>query len=368
MDGEVVYLYSYDVAREIDLKRAEASLRREEGAGFLEVDTGKAAPREVPYHRPLLLKLPPIQLATARGTLELRVELKAFSVGVLSLSFHRPFEGATLEDLVRAHRVETTAKQSLDALAEETVERALERIGPFLVSPARAAGRPEAYTVFCVTRTDGAAPDAAIWLAERRREVAALLTEEEDPGRLSERKIEEVLETRFSYYADDLAVIDWDAAFVLEPDSSYQDVLFVIESVNVQLTELRFYDRVLDETLDRSYDDLTRYRRRPLARGLRRSLARLRELRSDLTLVYEEIHNVTKFFGDYHLARVYGGCVQRFHVAEWQESVERKLRTLDGLYYAIHEDVNTRKMLALETVIVILFVLDLAGLALQALR
>ena len=36
MDGEVVYLYSYDVAREIDLKRAEASLRKEE-AGFLEV-------------------------------------------------------------------------------------------------------------------------------------------------------------------------------------------------------------------------------------------------------------------------------------------------------------------------------------------
>jgi hypothetical protein len=367
MDGEVVYLYSYDVAREIDLKRAEASLRREE-AGFLEVVTGKTAPREVPYHRPLLLRLPPTQVATTRGVLELRVELKAFSVGVLSISFLRPFLGATLADLVAAHRVETTAGQSLDELAEETVERALERIGPFRVSPARAAGRPEAYTVFCVTRTDEPAPDAARWLAEKRREVAALLTEEEDPGRLSERKLEEVLATRFSYYADDLVVLDWDAALVLEPDGSYQDLLFVIESVNAQLTELRFYDRVLDETLDRSYDELARYRRRPLARGLRKALARLRELRSDLTLVYEEIHNVTKFFGDYHLARVYGGCVQRFHVSEWQETVERKLRTLDGLYYAVHEDVNTRKMLALETVIVILFVLDLAGLALQALR
>ena len=35
----------------------------------------------------------------------------------------------------------------------------------------------------------------------------------------------------------------------------------------------------------------------------------------DLTQVTDELSNITKFIGDWYLARIYMGCVARFHLS-----------------------------------------------------
>ena len=42
--------------------------------------------------------------------------------------------------------------------------------------------------------------------------------------------------------------------------------------------------------------------------------------------------NITKFFGDWHLARVYENVSARFHLADWHKTIDSKLKTLDDLY------------------------------------
>ena len=113
--------------------------------------------------------------------------------------------------------------------------------------------------------------------------------------------------------------------------------------------------RLLDRALERSYRDLRgrAYRKR------RETLVELRELRIDLARYADELSNTTKFFGDWHLARVYETIASRFHLVDWHRNVDEKLRTLDDLYQIMQHDQSNRWMLILESTIVLLFIIDL---------
>jgi hypothetical protein len=140
-------------------------------------------------------------------------------------------------------------------------------------------------------------------------------------------------------------------------------VLYVLELANLQLEEYRMMDQRLDRYLDRAYDDL---RKRPFGLlGVRTGfLDTLRLLRVDVAKLNDEVTHISKFFGDWYLARVYLGARERFHLGQWQQSVAGRLGQLDELYSVANADVNNRRMVWLETLIVILFLVDLLMIAL----
>ena len=85
----------------------------------------------------------------------------------------------------------------------------------------------------------------------------------------------------------------------------------------------------------------------------------LREIRIDLARLSDELSNITKFFGDWHLARIYQTISARFHLADWHRSIDEKLKVLDDLYQLLRHDQSNRWMLMLEAAIVLLFILDI---------
>jgi hypothetical protein len=95
-------------------------------------------------------------------------------------------------------------------------------------------------------------------------------------------------------------------------------------------------------------------------------LQELREIRIDLARFSDELMNITKFIGDWHLARVYEVISARFHLADWHRTLDEKLKTLDGLYEILKHDQNNRWMLWLEGTIVLLFIIDLIMLFMSA--
>ena len=144
----------------------------------------------------------------------------------------------------------------------------------------------------------------------------------------------------------------------MEEPVNVDETLYVLELANLQLAELEAYDRILDDALERSYRDLSdRTRRR--RNGVMREL---REIRIDLARLSDELQNISKFFGDWHLARIYQTISSRFHLPEWHRSIDEKLKTLDDLYQMINQDLTNRWMLILEFTIVLLFIIDLVVL------
>jgi hypothetical protein len=137
------------------------------------------------------------------------------------------------------------------------------------------------------------------------------------------------------------------------------EILYVLELANLQLGELEAYDRILDAALERSYRDLAQ---RPGGRG--EIMRELREIRLDLARLNDELSNITKFFGDWHVARIYENISARFHLGDWHRTIEEKLKTLDNLYQLLNVDRTNRWMLTLEVTVVLLFVIDLVLLVL----
>jgi hypothetical protein len=222
----------------------------------------------------------------------------------------------------------------------------------------------EAYTVFCLesplVSTTGEVIKAENWWHANRRAVASLLTQEPDLDHLSRQEAEESTGRFLSYYEHDLVVVDWDAALIIDEPQNFEETLYVLELANLQLAELEAYDRILDDALERAYRDLTGR----AIRGRRTVLRELREIRIDLARLSDELSNITKFFGDWHLARIYENISARFHLSDWHKTIDGKLQTLDNMYQLLNHDQTNRWMLILEITIVLLFVIDLLILVL----
>jgi hypothetical protein len=231
-----------------------------------------------------------------------------------------------------------------------------------LIRPQPQLPEEEAYTVFCIAapvlNAQNEPMNAEQWLHAHRRQIAALLTQEEEVERLSKQEAEESTARYLSYYEDDLVVLDWDAALLVDSPKDFDEALYIMELANLQLAELEAYDRLLDEALERSYRDLGEH---PL-RSRFNIMRQLREIRIDLARLNDELSNTTKFFGDWHLARIYEKIASRFHLGEWQRTIDGKLKTLNELYQILKQDQNNRVMVWLEIAIVVLFVIDLVVL------
>ena len=205
------------------------------------------------------------------------------------------------------------------------------------------------------TGADGKRIRAEDWFLHHRRDVAALLTQETDVHQLSHQEAEESTARYLSYYENDLVVMDWDAALVIDEPGDFDGTLYVMELANLQLAELEAYDRLLDDALERCYRDLATNSKR----GRSKVLRELREIRIDLARLSDELSNITKFFGDWHNARIYENISARFHLGDWHRTIDNKLKTLDNLYQILSHDQNNRYMLILEVTIVLLFIIDL---------
>ncbi len=330
--GEVVYLYAFDLAYEMS-RDPVVRLLDEPVAEFV-IGSSKRAPRQLLFYRPRTVRLPSLERLGPLGPVRLERIVKLLPVGAVSITVRMPFKVASLDELIPFHDVRFADGVWLYDEVRALVEDIRKELEPVLIKPVEHLGDEEAYTVFCLNgplmTPDGKEMPAEQWLAAHRREVAALLTEELDPTRLSEQEVTESTGRSLSYYNRDLLVIDWDAALLVDEPKFFDESLYVMELANVQLAELEAYDRLLDAVVDRSYRDISA-RRAHLRQNIRVE-RELREYRIDLARLSDELSNITKFFGDWHLARLYQALSDRFHLADWHRSIDEKLKTLDDLY------------------------------------
>jgi hypothetical protein len=353
--GRVVYIFAFDIA--YDMKRDRISELLGNRLEEFSIGPSKRSPKQMFFYRPQMLKLPEQKLKIFGKDVNIQQTIKIFNIGAVSIQLTVPFEVERIGQLISYHDLnigQFSIGQHVRMLAEDI----LHQLKPFCVRPVTQLSQPEEYTIFCFDglpgRDDSSNFNAEKWFINNRRAVAALLTEEEKPDSLSEQEAMESTEQYFIYYQSDLVVVDWDAALIIGEEENLGDVLHVMEVANVQLMELEAYDRVLDSSLETAYRDLARTHTSP---G-REVLKNLREIRVDLARLNDELVNITKFFGDWHLARIYQSVSKRFHLADWHKIIGEKIRTLGELYQMLQENRFNFWMVMLEIAIVLLFVID----------
>lgn len=346
--GRAVYIFSYDVAYDTSRQTVRSLL----GQAVTQYQaTPIRGPRQQFFYSPQMVTLSAERRIGPGGPVEVVRRVKLFPIGALSITYHVPFSVDRIEQLCDYHDVELDGR-AIQQDARELADRVVRELGAELIRPVPAVRDEEAYTVFCLDAACLGGSDAEAWLADNRRRVAGLLNDD-DGEQLSDTEARDTVGNFMTYHRDDLVVMDWDAAIVIDQPAAVEEVLHVMELACLQSAELEAYDRFLDEALDRSYRDLSRPRG-----GQAGTLKNLREIRLDLSRLSDELQNTTKFFGDWHLAQVYQRLFVLFHLNDWQKAIDEKLHTLGDLYHLLQQDRNNRAMMALEIAIVLLFIID----------
>jgi hypothetical protein len=353
--GQVIYMYAFDIAYELRAKPPDRVLDIP-ATDYMMLQT-KRSPRQRFFFRPKRIVLPPQSCQLPAGPAEISARVLVFGIGAISIQFRVPFEVDHLEQLITYHDLQVDS-QPLELRAVELARRIQADLHDHCVRPA-AALDPETYTLFCIDELP-VSPDrkgmtAEQWLHEHVRPVAGLLTEEPQIENLSAQEAEESTSQYLSYYNSDLAVMDWDSALLIGQGETLDDILHAAELANVQLAELKTYDQALDMALEQSYRDLSVWKTHT-NNAVRNSI---REIHVDMARLTDELENITKFFGDWHLARIYRTLSDRFHLVEWHRILDNKLKTLGDLYQILQQDRNNFLMVILEMTIVLLFILDL---------
>jgi len=306
--GKVVYIFAFDIA--YDMKRDRIVELFGNRLEDFSMGPSKRSPKQMFFYRPQMLKLPEQQLEIAGKYINIQQTIKIFNIGAISIQLNVPFEVKKISQLISCHEL-NIGQFSIGQHVRKLAEDVLHQLKPFCVRPVTQLGQPEEYTIFCFDGLPG-----------------------ED-----------------NY---DLVVVDWDAALIISEEENLGDVLHVMEVANVQLIELEAYDQFLDSSLETAYRDLARRHTSP---G-REVLKNLREIRVDLARLNDELVNITKFFGDWHLARIYQSVSKRFHLADWHKIIGEKIRTLGELYQMLQENRFNFWMVILEIAIVLLFIID----------
>ena len=340
----------FDVAHEIRLEMAQrllaADARRlrltREGSQYLELP-----------NPPLTVELGKRALKLKGGERTVDAVARVFDHGAASVILKVAVEpGTSVESLVPLAD-ELYDTRAVEDVSLEIIEALRRQLAPAIEAP-HLWDQNESYTVIFAEAIRGA-PTAGTIL--ERADLARLLVGEVGTRPLSERERAEVTQYRFSYTEDDLAVVDWNSAFVYEPSGS-TDILDLMEIVNAQLLELRYYDDLLDEQLARIYDEMQgKHRGASLFLSPYRGLSR----RVMVTLMefsefVERVENSLKIVGDFYLARVYEATVKRLRIPLWQASVQRKQQMLANIYQWLKGEVDTARSLTLELVIVVLII------------
>ena len=350
--GTCYVLFAYDVAHAFDLAAAERRLAS--ATQRQTVKQKRRAPAFFEYDpAPLRVTEPAEPLAVGEHVTAPHAEFVLYDFGAVSLSYAIPLEGPLTG--LPALSAALYGNEQLQAASRRRVQQVLETLGDAAMRP-RLADFVEDYVVFQIEAFSQPVEAATLW-TEHAQTVAQVLRAESRT--LSQQEVSDALASRLSFGPNDATLIDTDATVLFDPEG--EDVRAVIEFANTQLLEMRFLDAQLDEALEQAYDMLGRPRgpRRFLPGAHGPALRRLGRLQLDAAVLFEQVTNALKLIGEQYLTRVYGLVSRRFHLAEWDASITRKLQTLDNIYGKMADRAATLRMELLEWIIIGLIALSI---------
>jgi hypothetical protein len=362
--GSVVLYRLYDVGYEIDLERALdflATTTREREALRLKLEQRRKTEAQA-----IRIKNPPITISLGNEELDAggrraaaRVSARIFDFGVISLRMRCEIPGALAWSAFAAFGDAGELSRAAKPVFDRRIRELTDRIAPAVVRP-HIAPVSEDYVVYRITKLEDGAGQPLPASALRDLDVAPLLLNEDRP--ISEQARKELLPHWFSYYPDDLAVITWNTALVLDPMEGESDIQLIMEFANAQLLELRYYDALLDAELPRMYDRIERARKGPgalLGRRYAPVLTELQTLVADSTEIVERTQNALKVTDDIFLARVYGAALELFRERAWRAGIEHKLGIIHQTYAMLNAESMAVRNEVLEITVILLIVIEI---------
>ncbi|KKU52690.1 MAG: hypothetical protein UX72_C0003G0071 [Parcubacteria group bacterium GW2011_GWA2_47_10] len=194
----------------------------------------------------------------------------------------------------------------------------------------------EEYSIYAVSNYDG---DPEQFLKYKDR-IAGLLKSEKlavDP-----LEIDYTLSSQLKYAKNDLVVVDWDGAFLFDPDGDFEQTIELFQLANLELLRYRILDKALDDKL-RMVAHVIEHA--PVQRRffftpseVSQTLRDLIKARATSISEFQALDREIKLIGDWYSARLYDLTAKKFKIEEWRKSVKDKLESIEDVYAIASEN------------------------------
>ena len=356
--GSVLVYRIFDISEEVNIQKVEAILKDFRGPDTFKVP--KFIDRGIIMKsRPISFGLGGVELDLDCGKFHADVLAKVRDYGVVSLVYQISLPANTTWDDLLKLAVDVEEGSEIDQVAISHCKNLVEQIKPALKTP-NTWESFEDYIIYFLEEFEG---DTSAKNILARADVSSLLLAEEKIQIASETRMS-ILENRYQYSDEDLALIEWNSALVIEPKGG-RDVPDILEFAVTQLLEMRFYDDLLDNRLKILYDNIEK-KKSSIFGGRYNDIYQESSSRYiEFSEFIERVENSLKVVGDFYLAILYRAATRRFRIADWQKNITRKMGLLAQVSSLLQGEVNIRRSHWMEITIIVLIAIELASALLK---
>lgn len=355
-----IHIYRvFDVSEEIDLSLAEKILndsRRERKIRVPKTIERALIVRSAPLH----LSLPDETITTKHFSFTADVSARILDYGVISLLYKLPISQGTDWSTLVKMAAELEDNIEIDRVAQKQSQEVSSLITKAMKDP-HSWDVFEDYTIYFLERCEGIT--RARDLIDKADIPALMLAEEST--KLAEKTRYGIMENIYQYGEEDMAIVEWNSALVLEPEGK-QEVLDLMEFALTHLMEMRYYDDLLDQRLAVLYDNIEKSRYGGLFSGNFSNLYKDASTRFiEFSEFIERVENSLKVVGDFYLATVYRATTKRFRLSDWQQNITRKMNILAQVSSLLQGEVNMRRSQWMEITIIALIAFEVVSAILK---
>lgn len=354
--GKILVYRVYDIGSEIDLEKVEALFEDKKLKERFRLDR-KHNTSLIISRSPVSILLGNFELNLLDAKVSAELIAKVWHFGTVSLCYQIPIpESTKWNDLVKfANWIEND--NQIDTMArikarefQNDIKAAIPLMNDWVMN--------EDYVTYFIQEFEGLEGSLST-LAEQVDIPALILAETKEM--LSDNMKRSILENLYQYSRDDLVVVDWNSALVVEPSGS-MDVPLVIEFALNQLLEMRYYDDLLDQRLNTLYNEVVGHNRGILSNKYSKLAEEAGQIYLEISEIVENVENSFKAVGDFYLATIFRASSKRFRFDDWQRSINDKLGNLAEVSKLLHSEVNESRNQMMEIIIIILIGVEVVPL------
>jgi hypothetical protein len=350
--GKILLYRVFDIGSEIDLEKVEALFEDKKLKERFKIDR-KHNTSLVITHSPVSVHLGLIEIPLQEIKVQAELVAKVWHFGTVSLCFQIPIaQDTSWSELVKiASWIEK--EKEIDVIArnkarefQNDIKHAIVLINEWILN--------EDYVTYFIQEFENL-NGPLLSLSEQADIPALILAEPKEV--LSDFIKKNILENTYQYSTEDLVVVDWNSALVVEPNGS-MDVPLVIEFALNQLLEMRYYDDLLDQRLNTLYNEVVGRKKGIFSNKYSRLAEEAGQIYIEISEIVENVENSFKTVGDFYLATIFRASSKRFRFDDWQHSINDKLGNLAEVSKLLHSEVNESRNQTLEITIVILIAIE----------
>lgn len=361
--GSIFIYRVFDIAHEIDLKKAQPLLEKKT-SDTSEITLKKFKLQRDP-HRTIIMRDPPLVFTATEEEVSINfsqelsfklknsIEIKLWDYGVLSICFKLDLP----PNLVWTNLIKIGAMLDNNATIDEVAQKRRDQITGLIASALKhpySHNIYEDYLTYVVEEVTTVLPSAVDPNGEvvkitdplvlvKSAPVAELIFFEPEV-RLSESTQKSLESTILQYSRKDLLLFDWNSALIVDftGKQDYQDSADVLEFSLSQLLELRVYDHLLDDKLDILY---TSMEERDTALKQPNFYAAIAEEAGQMYIefsdFFDKIETSLKTVGDIHLAKILRTADKKFAFDELKRSMSRKMDTVANISKLLQDKIDS---------------------------